>query len=837
MDYYRTINSIAVCLVLLIPAMWRFILRRPGGPGPVWLLLWTAAWAAFVFHLWNGVFGLFAGSAGLIFHDTVSPPRVTNPTGDLLISVWWTADVAIAWLVTYRPAWIQIERGILHGAVFLSAAVSAVVLSSNGYVRFLGVGLILSSLAAATYRVVVYPFDATSASGRLYSGTFQLINLVAPWYRLSTWPAVFNLGALRVVLRQKNLHNTSDIPVTNPAGRAQRPPFEARFLVERNMDGYYNDLSKPDMGSSSAPDLADEDSMYFSQSNPGARFGRNVPLADAFPEPGPKLLEPSPRLISETLLARKTFIPAASLNFLAAAWIQFETHDWFNHGEPPTDNPFLIPLADGDPWHEHGCPMRIRRTRPDPTRDYTLEKLSKGGRLRFPPTYANAESHWWDGSQIYGSNQETTRRLRTRYEKRDGRMVATGDIVPDGKLFLDEGDLLLDPLHLGVALSGFAGNWWAGLSLLHTLFAREHNAICDGLKRAYPAWDGDRLFATARMINAALMAKIHTIEWTPAILAHPALQIGMNANWWGLETERLYRAIGRISENEAFSGMPLSGVDHTGADYCLTEEFVSVYRMHPLMRDDLVVRSAVDGRRLATFQAMQGLVGNQQDLHVFDEKWGMADVLYSFGISNPGAITVHNYPNYLRELTRPDGEVVDLASIDILRDRERGVPRYNRFRQLLHKRPIRSFDELANPLHPGLPQELRDMYGHSNGRDHVDRLDLMVGLFSETPPTGFGFSDTAFRIFILMASRRLKSDRFIAQDFTPEVYTRFGIKWVDDNSMVSVLLRHFPTLAMALRGMSNAFKPWNDISTYAESREPGQAAAPDRVKREMAAAG
>jgi hypothetical protein len=84
---------------------------------------------------------------------------------------------------------------------------------------------------------------------------------------------------------------------------------------------------------------------------------------------------------------------------------------------------------------------------------------------------------------------------------------------------------------LGDALTGFAGNWWAGLSLLHTLFAREHNEICDRLHNVYPAWDGEHIFHTARMINAALMAKIHTVEWTPAILAHPALEIGMNANW------------------------------------------------------------------------------------------------------------------------------------------------------------------------------------------------------------------------------------------------------------------------------------------------------------------
>ena len=60
----------------------------------------------------------------------------------------------------------------------------------------------------------------------------------------------------------------------------------------------------------------------------------------------------------------------------------------------------------------------------------------------------------------------------------------------------------------------------------------------------------------------------------------------------------------------------------------------------------------------------------------------------------------------------------------------------------------------------------------------VEQVDLLVGMHCETPPPGFGFSDTAFRIFILMASRRLKSDRFYTPDFTPEVYTPAGFAWV-----------------------------------------------------------
>ena len=90
----------------------------------------------------------------------------------------------------------------------------------------------------------------------------------------------------------------------------------------------------------------------------------------------------------------------------------------------------------------------------------------------------------------------------------------------------------------------------------------------------------------------------------------------------------------------------------------------------------------------------------------------------------------------------------------------------------------------------------------------IERVDLMVGLYAEPKPKGFGFSDTAFRVFILMASRRLKSDRFFTRDYTAETYTQAGLDWINDSSMVSVLLRHYPSLAPALRGKKNAFAPW-----------------------------
>ena len=59
-----------------------------------------------------------------------------------------------------------------------------------------------------------------------------------------------------------------------------------------------------------------------------------------------------------------------------------------------------------------------------------------------------------------------------------------------------------------------------------------------------------------------------------------------------------------------------------------------------------------------------------------------------------------------------------------------------------------------------------------------------------------------------MASRRLKSDRFFTDDYRPEIYTQAGLDWIDNNTMQTVLLRHFPELAPYLSGINNAFRPW-----------------------------
>jgi hypothetical protein len=147
---------------------------------------------------------------------------------------------------------------------------------------------------------------------RTFIGTFHFVNKFVPWHKLPSLIGAINLDLLRIELRAYNLHdgyaagaaqgNQTDVPMT-----------DKRFENARNSDGKFNSTALPLMGCS------------------GMRFGRNFPRTFTPKPTEEELWTPNPRMLSEEFMTRKDFIPATSLNMLAAAWIQFQTHDWFHH--------------------------------------------------------------------------------------------------------------------------------------------------------------------------------------------------------------------------------------------------------------------------------------------------------------------------------------------------------------------------------------------------------------------------------------------------------------------------------------------------------------------------
>src|SRR5215212_6303490 len=241
-----------------------------------------------------------------------------------------------------------------------------------------------------------------SLPNRAMHAVFGPINKRRQWHELPFPVNVLNLLSLRLDLRDMNLFDTSEKLKENGGGPA--PPQEV--LKARTPEGKWNDLNDPEMGST------------------GTGFTRNIDPKRIKPEKPPRLHDPSARKVSLDLMTRDEFKPATNLNILAAAWIQFENHNWFFHGRGNPEETMDVPIDDSDDWPEH--PMRVRRT----VSSLRPEGASNGSGKMSEIDFANTETHWWDGSQIYGASLEKQQEIRA-FE--DGKLK----IKPDGRLHED----------------------------------------------------------------------------------------------------------------------------------------------------------------------------------------------------------------------------------------------------------------------------------------------------------------------------------------------------------------------------------------------------------------
>ena len=749
----------------------------------------------------------------------------------------------------------------------------------------------------------------------------------------------------------------------------------------RNVDGICNDIRNPRLGSTGMPFARN---VEFAATYPD--LGRNV-LARNRHGDRLDLLMPDPQVISRRLFTREQSRPdkcnageglpgnspdahcdykkAPFFNVLAAFWIQFMTHDWFSHLEEGHNLGELMPvgcsrLRAGN-TDKSLTPVEIKALgcRPDDRIDRALvadagepATFIVSGQVQLTrayKTHSNNVTGWWDASQIYGYDATSRRRV-----KRDPADPAKLLLVPGahagagealGELPVFAPDDPMNPQWAGQSAVAFPDNWTIGMSFYHTVFAREHNAFVDAFRqqaRATPEADcglrnplradaviryrdvsADDLFEIGRLVVAAEIAKIHTIEWTPQLLYDEPLYLGMNANWSGLLAGHEVAAamlekivvqnFGRSEDAKAatqwysaFASGPgifglgshvyaddaifarydpkktdiwslknpdhvNGGINHFGSPFNFPEEFVSVYRLHALVPDLIefrewdhdpnVIRSKVPVVETFRAKATQAMLTQ-----------GAANWALSMGRQRLGVLTLQNTPQFLQNLTLPRLQTatqkIDVAALDVIRDREHGVPRFNEFRRQYGLRQLTSYDDFIDQRLPSDSPELahqrevidtlREIYGqhrcdaskfitdaqlnldgtrindclgHPDGSliDNVEDVDTVVGWLAEfTRPHGFAISETQFQVFILNASRRLYSDRFFTSSFRPEFYTDLGVQWVNDNGLQGkvfergvpnghkievaplkrVLLRTMPELKPELDHVVNTFDPW-----------------------------
>ena len=608
------------------------------------------------------------------------------------------------------------------------------------------------------------------------------------------------------------------------------------------------------------------------------------------------------------------YLKAPFFNVLAAFWIQFMTHDWFSHTFEGRNRPALAPVGcDADTAASSNCRPGDRREpslydKTSPAQPFTHD--GQAYERRSPKTTRNLVTAWWDASQIYGHDARSRQRVVRDPDDSAKLMLADGylPLLPDCGAYAE--DCPVQPQWGGQEAAGFPDNWNIGMSFYHNLFTREHNYFVEAFRQRqrtipdtdsglrdpsdparpipYGEVDNERLYQVARLVVAAEIAKIHTIEWTPQLLYNEPLYRAMNANWHGLfdhEEDRVSMLLRRIvgqdqnlfsrfsaklagwfgaSEDPAKANSLYSvfasgagifglgnrkpagalwwkhddwqlsnlesdvngGVNHFGAPFNFPEEFTSVYRLHALVPDLIEFRdtSAPNriGLKIPVLDATRG--GATAHMH----QRGIDNWALSMGRQRLGMLHLRNLPMFLQNLPMPhlasDTRRLDIVALDLIRDRERGIPRFNEFRRQIGLKTLTSFDDFVDKRLPsGDPwrqhqeenvRRMRAIYGtHTcdasktitlvqrwpDGRfiddclgapdgsvvDNIEDVDNVVGWLAEyTRPHGFAISETQFHIFILNASRRLFSDRFFTSSYRPEFYSHLGYDWVRDNGPV-----------------------------------------------------
>jgi len=145
------------------------------------------------------------------------------------------------------------------------------------------------------------------------------------------------------------------------------------------------------------------------------------------------------------------------------------------------------------------------------------------------------------------------------------------------------------------------------------------------------------------------------------------------------------------------------GVNHFGSPFNFPEEFIAVYRLHPLSPDLIEYREWINEPNVIRHNVpvIETFRGKATEVV---RTTGLADWMVSMGRQRLGALTLQNNPQFLQNrkmnrLQSPTQQVV-VAALDLLRDRERGIPRYNEFRRQYGLKQLTSFDDFVDTRVP-----------------------------------------------------------------------------------------------------------------------------------------
>lgn len=363
----------------------------------------------------------------------------------------------------------------------------------------------------------------------------------------------------------------------------------------------------------------------------------------------------------------------------------------------------------------------------------------------------NTSNHDIDLCQLYGLNREATRLLRSHQGGKLKSQIINGEEYPC--YYFDENGtvrseyeglptFILPDLDQERKAAIFAmgverANIHPGYVMFNTLFLREHNRICDLLAGAYPDWDDERLFQTARNIMIVLLIKVVVDEYINHIAPYNFKFRFDARSFW---KEHWYR------------------------QNWMSVEFSLVYRWHSLIPDNIRLNSR-------DYSTEEVLFNN-----FLLTSRGLGALFEDSSLQPAGEIGLFNTPRFLLDTERASIELSRLAHL----------ASYNDYRELCGFPRVTAFDQITG--NSEAQRQLEEVYGH------VDNIEFYVGLFAEDVRPNSALAPLIGRLVGIDAFSQALTNPLLSEHvFNERTFSSLGLKLINQtNSLSDILHRNVP---------------------------------------------
>ncbi len=274
----------------------------------------------------------------------------------------------------------------------------------------------------------------------------------------------------------------------------------------------------------------------------------------------------------------------------------------------------------------------------------------------------------------------------------------------------------------GTARRGFVDHVsHLGLSFRHALRACEHNAIVDMPCTCHSRVDEEDAFQRARLINAAIIARIHAAGWARAVLPDEMFCDAMNGNWSGLVADLLskggrskapHNLGGTQIHDREFGGTIGNDCRDHGVAYSTIQAFMRVRRLHSSFLDDLVLHAfrASNGQRVTLAETRSCSVARLR------RDFGRESTAFSACRAHASHLALNTCAPTLMRPSVPECPVTALARTDVPRDCKDVVPHSNKLR-----RGWGCGSPRPGPISPTIPTKSPACSTSTKGRVRVER--------------------------------------------------------------------------------------------------------------------